>query len=81
MEVANLLGQKSTWTLKQGAHAYKGKHSFSLCLINPLNAELNPICHLLALLGAQLIFHFSRIRVKHLTMKACGEVEVKPCTF
>jgi len=31
--------------------------------INPLNAELNPICHLLALLGAHLIFHISRIRV------------------
>jgi len=31
---------------------------------NPLNAELNPICHLLALLGAHQIFHVSRIRVK-----------------
>jgi len=31
---------------------------------NPLNAELNPICHLLALLGAHHILHFSRIRVK-----------------
>jgi hypothetical protein len=31
---------------------------------NPLNAELNPICYLLALLGAHLIFHVSRIRVK-----------------
>jgi len=30
---------------------------------NPLNAELNPICHLLTLLGAHLIFHISRIRV------------------
>jgi len=30
---------------------------------NPLNAELNPICYLLALLGAHLIFHVSRIRV------------------
>jgi len=32
--------------------------------INPLNAELNPICHLLALLGAHHILHISRIRVK-----------------
>jgi hypothetical protein len=32
--------------------------------INPLNAKLIPICHLLALLGAHLIFHVSRIRVK-----------------
>ena len=34
---------------------------------NPLNAELNPICHLLALLGAHHILHVSRIRVKGLT--------------
>ena len=32
-------------------------------LLNPLNAELNPICHLLALLGAHPILHVSRIRV------------------
>jgi hypothetical protein len=32
--------------------------------INPLKAELNPICHLLALLGAHHILHVSRIRVK-----------------
>jgi len=30
---------------------------------NPLNAELNPICQLLALLGAHHILHVSRIRV------------------
>jgi hypothetical protein len=33
-------------------------------MINPLNSELNTICHLLALLGAHHIFHVSRIRVK-----------------
>jgi len=32
--------------------------------INPLNAELNPICHLLALLGAHHILHVSSVRVK-----------------
>ena len=32
-------------------------------VINPLNAELNLICHLLALLRAHHIFHVSRIRV------------------
>ena len=32
---------------------------------NPLNAELNPICHLLALLGAHHVFHVSVLRVKH----------------
>jgi hypothetical protein len=31
--------------------------------INPLKAELNPICHLLALLGAHHILHFSGLRV------------------
>jgi hypothetical protein len=30
---------------------------------NPLSAQLNPICHLLALLGAHHIFHVSKIRV------------------
>jgi len=33
---------------------------------NPLNAELNPICHLLALLGAHHILHISMERVKEL---------------
>ena len=36
----------------------------SLTMINLLNAELNPICHLLALVGAHHILHFSRVRVK-----------------
>jgi hypothetical protein len=31
--------------------------------INPLNAELNPICHLVALLGNHHILHISRMRV------------------
>jgi hypothetical protein len=36
--------------------------------INPLNAELNPICHLLALLGVYFL-HVNRIRVKSLTLR------------
>jgi hypothetical protein len=32
-------------------------------LLNPLNAELNPICHLLALLGSHRILHVSGVRV------------------
>jgi hypothetical protein len=32
--------------------------------LNPLNAELNPISYLLALLRAHHFFHVSRIRVK-----------------
>ena len=38
--------------------------SFGLYDINPLNAELNPICHLLALLGGATIVVVSRLRVK-----------------
>jgi len=38
-------------------------------LLNPLNLELNPICYLLALLGAHHFLHVSRIRVKLLTCR------------
>ena len=37
--------------------------------INPLNPDLNPICYLLALLGAHHFLHVSRIRVKLLTFR------------
>jgi len=37
-------------------------------IVNPLNTELNPICHLLALLEAHHILHVSRIRVKYITI-------------
>ena len=37
-------------------------------LFNPLNAELNPICYLLALLAHHFL-HVSRIRVKSLTLR------------
>jgi len=37
--------------------------------LNPLNPELNPICNLLALLGAHHFLHVSRIRVKLLTFR------------
>ena len=38
-------------------------HLPSFNILNPLNGKLNPICHLLALLGAHHILHISRIRV------------------
>ena len=38
-------------------------------LINPLKPELNPICYLLALLGAHHFLNVSRIRVKSLTFR------------
>ena len=37
--------------------------------INPLNAELNPIYYLLALLGDRHFLHVSRIRIKSLILK------------
>ena len=46
--------------------------SFSLpsaAVFNPLNPELNPICYLLALLGAHHFLHVSRVRVKLLTLR------------
>jgi len=44
-------------------------HTDLIHQINPLNAELNPICCLLALLGAHHFLHVSRIRVKLLTLR------------
>jgi len=38
-------------------------HTKPLTNFNPLNAELNPICHLLALLGGATIVVISRLRV------------------
>ena len=37
--------------------------------INPLKSKLNPICYLLALLGADHFLHVSRIRVKLLNFR------------
>ena len=45
------------------------RHFASVNNINPLNPELNPICYLLALLGAHHFLHVSRIRVKSLTLR------------
>jgi len=46
-------------------HSFK---PFSQMMFNPLNPELNPICHLLALLAHHFL-HVSRIRVKSLTLR------------
>ena len=43
-------------------------HPQEVNVFNPLNAELNPVCHLLALLEAHLIFHVSRIRVNNMQL-------------
>jgi len=45
--------------------------------INSLNAELNPICHLLALLGDHLILHVSRIRVNTINSPDDGHMATR----
>ena len=43
---------------------YESKHiAIHNANINPLKVQLNPICHLLALLGPHYIFHVSGLRV------------------
>jgi hypothetical protein len=45
----------------------------------PLNAKLNPICHLLALLRAHPIFHVSRIRVNAVSLsKSAKSSDISP---
>ena len=58
---------RSLGSVSNGIHVNRnenhGQGSERGCSVNPLNAELNPTCHLLALLGAHHIFHFSGLRV------------------
>jgi len=65
--VAKRLGKcqrpKMKWWRELKIVANMGLH------INPLKPELNPICYLLALLGAHHFLHVSRIRVKLLTLR------------
>jgi hypothetical protein len=52
--------------------------------INSLNADLNPIYDLLALLGAHHILHVSRMRVKKLTFicfSSRGRAIISPATY
>jgi len=48
---------------------YTNLAAVTFTTVNPLNPELNPICYLLALLGAHHFLHVSRIRVKSLTFR------------
>jgi len=52
------------------AHVVEFLDAFAtLRKVNPLNAELNPICYLLALLGAHHFLHVSSVTVKSLTLR------------
>ena len=58
-----------TWRIGRAPNnARKCQMGFNLPF-NPLNAELNLICYLLALLGAHHLLHVSRVRVKSLTLR------------
>ena len=57
------------WAIGFGLDSYHHSGPLHLKLFNSLNAELNPIRHLLALVGARHIVHVSRIRVN---MKCCN---------
>ena len=55
--------------LKEIEHSRVKAYSANIQLrssFNTLNAQLNPVCHLLALLGAHHILHVSRIKVNAL---------------
>jgi hypothetical protein len=54
-----ITGMDCVYCAVQTGYLNKRDHNF-----NPLNAELNPICHLLALLGGATIVVVSRLRVK-----------------
>jgi len=54
------------FTARYGLNPYITQIRF---VFNPLNAELNSICHLLALLGVHHFLHVSKIRVKLLTLR------------
>ena len=62
----------SFWFYSRVSFSERQRHTWkkpvAVNTVNPLNAELNPICHLLTLLGAHHILHISRIRVKMLLM-------------
>ena len=57
---------RSRWGTYRGCCT---KRDGARTLVNPLKSELNPICYLLALLGAHHFLHVSRIRVKLLTFR------------
>ena len=70
--------QMKTERMRKLTHCGRGHLNCLNCLntrsrgfnnFNPLNAELNPICYLLALLGAHHFLHVGRIRVKLLNLR------------
>jgi len=63
MKIMSKIFQAGFLSLPTKTAAISRKDRRSQQRLNPLNAELNPLCHLQALLGAHHILHVSRIRV------------------
>ena len=68
----------------QQARALNTCNSLCCNTLNPLNAELNPICHLLALLGVHHFLHVSRIRVntrdRWMSSEFCNSLHIATMT-
>jgi hypothetical protein len=56
-------GEEASFAGGAGGGALRSHDAAFVVCFNPLNAELNPICHLLALLGGATIVVVSRLRV------------------
>jgi len=63
---------KETQILRKNNQPLTSKHYRRL---NPSNAELNPICPLVALFGSHHILHVSRIRVKRYDVMKIGDTQ------
>jgi hypothetical protein len=53
--------------------------NYTRCCIKTLKARLNPICHLLSLLGAHHILHVSRIRVNIIVLLRISTELLETC--
>ena len=58
-----------TYVSARNRHCETVRFQTHVYIFNPSNPELNPICYLLALLGAYHFLHVSRISVKLLTFR------------
>jgi len=56
-------------------------YNFLISKFNPLNAQLSPICQLLALLGAHHIFHVGGLRVKYAVLPVPVAAQSKAYVF
>ena len=82
----DIVRQVSPRSMRIGVRGYSadcGIQPVVVYNINPLNAELNRICYLLALLGAHHILHVSSIKVKIDTHTAVNrnKVSSKNCLY